>query len=86
MKIESVDKSYSREYTKSEVEGIACKDIEFLGDIERIKECGGATVSILTNNEEVSDLQQVDYELFDVSLNLFITKFLDFNFYSLYLA
>lgn len=56
MKIESVDKSYSREYTKSEVEGIACKDIEFLGEIDKIKQCGGATVSILTNDEELSDL------------------------------
>ena len=54
MKIESGDKSYSREYTKSEVEGVACKDIEFLGNPERIKECGGASVSIYTNGEEVS--------------------------------
>ena len=54
MKIESGDKSYSREYTKSEVEGVACKDIEFLGNPERIKECGGVSVSIYTNGEEVS--------------------------------
>ena len=57
MKIESGNKAYSREYLKNEVEGVACQDIEFLGDPEKIKECGGATVSIWTNNEETNQLQ-----------------------------
>jgi len=69
LKVESADKTYSREYGKNELDGTACKDIEFLGEVDRIKECGGVNVYLWTNNDEKSGLEEVKYELFDVSID-----------------